>query len=134
MARLFTGRRTVLFSGFHGWQDFWVEHLGFERTGVPERERPLIVRFQEHDLAGFDALFEQHRGDLAAIMLEPSPWAGNGLGFDPLPSALTLQHLRRRADEAGALLILDEIVTGYRFPAGNAQRALGIRADLTCLG
>lgn len=134
MARLFTGRRTVLFAGFHGWQDFWVEHLGFDRTGVPERERPYIVRFPAHDLEAFDALFERHRADLAAILLEPAPWAGNGLGFEQPPEATTLQHLRRRAHESGALLILDEIVTGYRFPGGSVQRATGVSADLSCLG
>jgi glutamate-1-semialdehyde aminotransferase len=134
MARIFTGRKTILFSGYHGWQDFWVEQVGFERTGVVPREPALIQRFPFHDLDSFRTLYERHRGDLAAVFVEPSPWAGNGLGFEPDSDPLFLRTLARLAREAGALFVMDEIVTGYRYPEKSAQAAKGVVADLTCLG
>lgn len=134
MARQFTGKRTILFSGYHGWQDFWVEQVGFERTGVAPRDPAQIFRFPFHDLDSFRALYEQHRGDLAAVFVEPSPWAGDGLGFEPDSDPLFLRTLARMAREAGALFVVDEIVTGYRYPEKSAQAAKGVQADLTCLG
>jgi len=134
MARVFTGRKTILFSGYHGWQDFWVEQVGFERTGVPPREPPQIQRFPFHDLDSFRTLLERHRADLAAVFVEPSPWAGNGLGFEPDTDPLFLRTVASLTRGAGALLVLDEIVTGYRYPEKSAGAAKGVVADLTCLG
>lgn len=134
MARIFTKRKTILFSGYHGWQDFWVEWIGFERTGVAPREPQLIHRFPFHDLAEFQRLFEIHKGDLAAVMIEPSPWAGDGLGYEPDSDATFLHALADAAHSVGALFIMDEIVTGYRYPGGSVQKAKGVRPDLTCVG
>src|SRR5205823_149845 len=69
-ARAVTGRKTILFSGYHGWQDWWVEQLGFDRTGVPERSEPLVYRFRFNDWEDFQRLYDQHRADLAAVMIE----------------------------------------------------------------
>ncbi len=134
MARLYTGRDVILFSGYHGWQDFWVEQVGFENSGVRPRDPQLIHRFPFHDRASFDALFERHKHQLAAVMVEPSPWAGNGLGFEPDSDAVFLQHLANSARGVGALFVMDEIVTNYRYPGGSVQKAKGVRPDLTCLG
>ncbi|TAJ17658.1 MAG: aminotransferase class III-fold pyridoxal phosphate-dependent enzyme, partial [Planctomycetota bacterium] len=130
MARVATGRRTVLFCGYHGWQDFWVEQVGFERTGVPAREPALIHRYGFHDRASFAALYERHRADLAAVMIEPSPWAGDGLGFEGDTDAAFLAEIAAAARAAGAVFILDEILTGYRYPGGSVQRAKRIAPDL----
>ena len=134
MARVFTGRKQILFSGYHGWQDFWTEQVGFERTGVPTREPQQIHRFPFHDLEAFRTLYEEHSDDLAAVMVEPSPWAGDGLGFEPDSDPEFLRAVAEAAREAGALFILDEIVTGYRYPEGSVQAAKGVMPDLTCLG
>lgn len=134
MARVATGRRTVLFCGYHGWQDFWVEQVGFDRTGVPARDPALIHRYGFHDRASFAALYERHRSDLAAVMLEPSPWAGDGLGFEGDTERAFVHELADAARAAGAVFILDEILTGYRHPAGSVQRATGVAPDLTCVG
>ncbi len=134
MARLYTGRDVILFSGYHGWQDFWVEQVGFENSGVRPREPQLIHRFPFHDRVSFDALYEKHKHQLAAVMIEPSPWAGNGLGFEPDSDAVFLKHLESCAHAAGGLFVMDEIVTNYRYPGGSVQKAKGVRPDLTCLG
>ena len=72
LMRAYTGRRTILYCGYHGWQDWWMEQLGFTATGIPTHNRPLIFRFRYNDIDGFRKLFEEHREDLAGIMLEPA--------------------------------------------------------------
>lgn len=134
LARVLTGRRTLLYSGYHGWQDFWAEQAGFAQSGIPEREAPLILRFRMNDAQDFERLFEAHRRDLAGVFVEPAGAVEGEQG--PLPEAdpAFLGLLRARCDEAGALLVFDEIMTGFRYPHGSVQRALGVVPDLTCLG
>jgi glutamate-1-semialdehyde aminotransferase len=135
IARVHTGRRQILYCGYHGWGDFWVEQHGFARTGVPDRGERLIHRFRFNDMDSFLELFERHREDLACVMLEPSgPWGGNDIGHEPDADQAFLELLRRKTVEAGALLVFDEIITGFRYPQNSVQRARGVRPDLTCLG
>ena len=135
LARLFTGKTTILHCGYHGWQDFWVEQWGFGNCGVPDRSMRLIHGFRFNDSAGFLELFQQHRQDLAAVMLEPSgPWGGEAIGLEPDIEQGFLEVVAGAAREAGALLVFDEIVTGFRYPKGSVQKARGIVPDLTCLG
>ena len=133
-ARVFTGRPIILFSGYHGWGDWWVEQAGFAATGVPERPRPLIHRFRFNDLADFTRLYETHRHELAAVMLEPSGPAESvgGPMLDADPDFLAAVATMTR--EAGALLIFDEIMTGFRYPGGSVQKATGVVPDLACFG
>jgi glutamate-1-semialdehyde 2,1-aminomutase len=136
LARAYTKKRVILYCGYHGWQDFWVEQMRFARTGVPERPMPLIHRFRFNDPDDFFRLYEMHKKDLAAVMIEPSgPWAGHEFeGPEPDADPAFLQALARAARKAGALLVFDEIVTGYRYPKGSVQKAKGVVPDLTCLG
>jgi len=134
-ARVLTGRKTILFCGYHGWQDWWVEHLGFNRTGVPERAVPLAHRFQFNNPVDFDRLYQQHRADLAAVMIEPSgPMGDDGVHFGADADKEFLHGIAKATRDAGALLIFDEIVTGYRYPQGSVQKATGVIPDMTCLG
>jgi glutamate-1-semialdehyde aminotransferase len=134
LARAYTGRNVILYSGYHGWQDWWVEQVGFENCGVPDRATPMIHRFKFNNQADFQQLFELYKHDLAAIMLEPSgPAEGpQGSPQDADPAFLLL--LADSAKRAGALLIYDEIMTGFRYPGGSVQKATGVIPDLTCLG
>lgn len=118
LARLATGRTQILSCGFHGWQD---AALAFRK-------------FRFNDLASFTALFEQHRADLAAIMIEPAGPNDDERGLQGDPDPAFLRRLGQAAREAGALLIYDEIMTGYRYPGGSVQKAFGEQPDLTCLG
>jgi glutamate-1-semialdehyde aminotransferase len=134
VARRFTGRTTILFSGYHGWGDWWVEQAGFAATGVPSRATPLIHPFRFNDLADFTRLFERHRADLAAVMLEPAgPAEAVGRVHDD-GDPRVLAAIAAMTREAGALLVYDEIMTGFRYPGGSAQRATGVVPDLACLG
>ena len=134
MARVHTGRRVVLFSGYHGWQDWYVERYGMSATGVPDRTGPLVFQFPPNNLEELGRLLTRHRGDVAAVMLEPAgviesfagPVRDADAGF--LAEAIAMAH------REGALAIFDEILTGFRHPGGSAQQATGTRPDLTCLG
>jgi len=135
LARLATGRRQILSCGFHGWQDFSLGHLGFAATGIPESAEGVFHKFRFNDAASFSALFERHRHDLAAVMIEPAgPHGDDETGLEGEPDPAFLRHIARAARDAGALLIYDEIVTGYRYPGGSVQKAIGEEPDLTCLG
>jgi glutamate-1-semialdehyde 2,1-aminomutase len=134
LARVYTGRLKILVCGYHGWQDWYVESYGFRTTGVPERSEPLIVRFPFNDLAEFKRLMKVHRGQVAAVMLEPAGpvEALNSPLHDANPEFLTQVAAIARSE--GSVLIFDEIMTGFRYPHGSVQQATGVIPDLACFG
>src|SRR5207237_5278734 len=83
----------------------------------------------QNDEAGLAKLLEQHKGEVAAAIIEPTGANGGKLPIDPN----FLQALRRLTAEHGVVLIFDEVVTGFRVAPGGAQQAYGIRPDLTTL-
>ena len=135
LARVTTKKRVILSCGFHGWQDFALEYFQFEDCGIPFRDQRNLYKFQFNDIDGFLALYDRHKHDLAAVMIEPAgPLIDDlvGLGGEPDPDFLHL--IADATRRVGALLVFDEIVTGFRYRHGSVQKALGIVPDLTCLG
>jgi glutamate-1-semialdehyde aminotransferase/predicted aldo/keto reductase-like oxidoreductase len=134
LARVCTGRHKLLVGGYHGWQDWHVEKWGFAATGVPDRPAPLVLPFSFNDPDGFLRLMGQHKGEVAGVMLEPAgPVEGlNGPVRDADASFLRLVAEVTRRE--GALLIFDEIITGFRYRGGSVQKATGVIPDLACLG
>ncbi len=140
LARAATGReRIVKFEGgYHGHADFFLSRAGSAATtlglpdspGVPGAAAALTLHARYNDLASLDALLAVHAPEVAAILVEPV--AGN-MGVIP-PAPGFLEGLRRRATAAGALLIFDEVITGFRLAPGGAQELYGVRPDLTTLG
>jgi glutamate-1-semialdehyde 2,1-aminomutase len=134
LARAYTGREIVLVCGYHGWQDWFVERFGLQSTGVPGRASPLVVQFHPHNLAQVEQILCEHRGNVAAVMLEPAgvleSFQGPAREADPkfLHALIDLAH------RDGSLVIFDEIMTGFRYLHGSVQHATGTRPDLTCLG
>lgn len=88
----------------------------------------LVVPYNDDDVAG--AAFAKHGEEIAAVIVEPV--AGN-MGFIP-PAPGYLERLRALTSAAGALLIVDEVMTGFRLRYGSAQQLFGVEADITCLG
>ena len=140
LARAHTRRNAILkFDGcYHGHADSFlvragsgVATLGLPNSpGVPDALASLTLTAPFNDLAAVQAVVNDRGDDLAAIILEPV--VGNaGL---ILPDAGFLEGLRAAVDSCGALLIFDEVMTGFRVALGGAREAYGVTADLTTLG
>jgi glutamate-1-semialdehyde 2,1-aminomutase len=140
LARAVTGRDRILkFEGcYHGHSDgllvgagSGVATLGIPGSpGVPEAMTRLTIQAPYNDLEATRRAFERWGDEIAAIIVEPV--AGN-MGCIP-PVSGFLEGLRALCDEFGALLVFDEVMTGFRVARGGAQRLFRIRPDLTCLG
>jgi glutamate-1-semialdehyde 2,1-aminomutase len=140
LARGCTGRDRVLkFEGcYHGHSDgllvgagSGVATLGIPGSpGVPSAMTELTVQAPYNDLEATEEAFAHWRDEIACIIVEPV--AGN-MGC-VLPRPGFLRGLRRLCDREGALLIFDEVMTGFRVARGGAQGLYGVRPDLTCLG
>jgi len=125
LARAVTGHEHVLACGYHGWHDWYVATTS-RNIGVPRAVRELTGTFPYNDLAALDEALAAQGGDTAAVILEPS-------GAD-VPAAGFLQGVVERVHAAGALVIFDEIITGFRLAPGGAQERYGITADIACFG
>jgi glutamate-1-semialdehyde 2,1-aminomutase len=134
MARVHTGRPVILHSGYHGWQDWYAERYGFAATGIPTREEPLLVTFEPNNLEQVAKLLDVHRGRVAAVMLEPAGAIQGSSGPIQDADPLFLKEMAALARQEGALVIFDEILTGFRYLGGSVQHATGVVPDLTCVG
>jgi glutamate-1-semialdehyde 2,1-aminomutase len=140
LARGFTGRTlTVKFEGcYHGHVDSLlvkagsgVATLGISgAAGVPEEFARTTIALPYNSVEALEAAFEQHGAQIAAVIVEPV--VGN-MGCVP-PAPGFLEAMRELCTRHGALLIFDEVMTGFRLALGGAQQLYGIRPDLTTLG
>lgn len=140
LARAYTKRdKIVKFEGcYHGHADHLLIKagsgaltLGVPSTpGVPESIANNTLNARYNDLISVEALFKQFHEQIAAVIVEPI--AGN-MGLVP-PKAGFLTGLRELCTKYGALLIFDEVISGFRASIGGAQKLYGITPDLTCLG
>lgn len=140
LARAVTGRNKIVkFEGcYHGHADFLLIKAGSgaltlgvpTSPGVPESMAVDTIVAVYNDLNTLERVFDREGGDIAAVIVEPV--AGNMGVILPYPGFLAgLRDLTRRY---GALLIFDEVITGFRVAYGGAQELFGVEPDLTCLG
>ncbi len=140
VARAFTKRDFIVkFEGcYHGHSDSFLSQAGSglatlgiaSSPGVPRSFAELTLNAPYNDLAALERLFELHANEIAAVIVEP---VAANMGVVP-PAPGFLEGLRELTRKRGALLILDEVVTGFRVVYGGAQTAFGIQPDLTTLG
>jgi glutamate-1-semialdehyde 2,1-aminomutase len=140
VARAFTKREKIIkFDGcYHGHADGFLVRGGSglatfsiaDSAGVSESVASFTLVARYNDLKSVEAAIERSPNEIAAIIVEPV--AGN-MGVVP-PVEGFLKGLRRLADECGALLIFDEVITGFRVSLGGAQALFGVTPDITCLG
>ena len=88
--------------------------------------RDLTATFVYNDLASLERIFEAHPGEVAAVILEPY--------VSTLPEPGFLEGIRELTHREGAVLVFDEVITGFRLANGGAQEYFGVTPDLTCLG
>jgi glutamate-1-semialdehyde 2,1-aminomutase/spore coat polysaccharide biosynthesis protein SpsF len=125
IARAHTGRDHVAVCGYHGWQDWYVGTTTRNR-GVPEATRQLTHTFRYNDLDSLRQLFDTHPGRFAAVILEPMNAEAPAEGF--------LEGLAEMTRDHGAVLVFDEVITGFRYALGGAQELFGITPDLASFG
>jgi len=125
LARAVTGRERVAHCGYHGWHDWYIGST-VRHLGVPRAVCELSASFAFNDADALAALLEAKPQEYAAVILEP---AGS---YDPKPGFL--EAVRDLCDAHGAILVFDEIVTGFRIHLGGAQARYGVTPDLACFG
>jgi glutamate-1-semialdehyde 2,1-aminomutase len=140
VARGFTGRdRIIKFAGcYHGHSDALLVKGGSgllsetlpDSAGVPAACAATTLVARYNDIASVERLFERNRGEIAAVIIEP---VAANMGV-VLPAEGFLKALRDLCIREGALLILDEVITGFRLGLGGAQERYGVAGDLVCFG
>ncbi|MBI4617565.1 MAG: glutamate-1-semialdehyde 2,1-aminomutase [Planctomycetes bacterium] len=130
LARAWTGRERIAVCRDHPFfsQHDWFIGMTAMPAGVPRKDRELNVGFRYNDLASVEEAFARFPGEIAAVFLEPVSMATD------LPAAGFLEGLRLICDREGALLVFDEIVTGFRWHLRGAQHLFGVTPDLCTFG
>ncbi len=125
VARAATGREVVLFAGYAGWHE-WHAITTPRSKGIPKDMGRFVAPFTYNDLDSLERALEEHRGRVAAVIMEPV------LLDEPRPGFLA--GVKAAAHRHGALLIFDEIVSGFRWAVGGAQEHFGVVPDLATFG
>ena len=136
IARGTTGRDKILFSGYHGWHDWYQSanylvnpedgefpFAGIEPIGVPKALAGTAIPFIYEDIENLKSLIDEHGEDVAAIMLEPMR--------SEFPREGYLEEVKDLAHKNGSLLIFDEVSCGWRMSVGGAQKKIGVTPDIT---
>ena len=135
IARAHAKKDIVLFCGYHGWHDWYLAanlsnknalddlHIpGLEPLGVPKGLAGTNLPFHYNNIDEFNALMEKHKGNVAAVVIEPIR--------NDYPQDGFLQRIRKATEEAGVVLVFDEVSAGFRLCAGGSHRVLGVNPDI----
>lgn len=128
LARAYTGRDVVAICGdqpFFSTDDWFIGHTPMA-SGIPQAIRDLTVAFRYNDIQSLEALFDAQHQKIACVVLEAATAIEPQDGF--------LQNLQRLCGQNGTLLVLDEMITGFRWHLGGAQKCYGISPDLSTFG
>lgn len=128
LARAYTGRDMVAICGDHpffSYNDWFISSTPMS-AGIPQVIQDLTVKFNFNDLESVKTVFANHPGKIACVILEPAKYED--------PSNRFLHEVQKLCQENGAIFILDEMITGFRWSAGNAQTYYGVVPDLSTFG
>jgi glutamate-1-semialdehyde 2,1-aminomutase/spore coat polysaccharide biosynthesis protein SpsF len=125
LARAATGREIVACCGYHGWQDWYIATTT-RSLGIPEEVKKKTVTFQYNRIESLQTCFDRYPNQIACVIMEPVSLEAPQKNF--------LAKVKKMAQEHGAILIFDEVVTGFRFDIGGAQAYFDVTPDLTCIG
>jgi glutamate-1-semialdehyde 2,1-aminomutase len=128
LARAYTSRDRIALCADHPFfsYDDWFFATTQMTAGIPSGVSALSSTFRYNDMLSLERLFEEHPGEIAVVVLEPEK-------NDP-PADGFLQHVRELCDREGAVLVFDEMITGFRWHNGGAQALYGVTPDLSTFG
>ncbi|KZL94092.1 aminotransferase class III-fold pyridoxal phosphate-dependent enzyme [Clostridium magnum] len=126
IARAYTGKKHIIRGEYHGWHEWTVAGESVRQGGILPELKQYVHKFEYNDFATLEKLFEQYKDEIAAVIIEPVILEEPENNF--LQNALDICH------KNGAILIFDEVVTGFRFSIGGAQKYFGITPDLATFG
>ena len=122
IARSYTGKEHIAKCGYHGWGDW--HGITLRDYGIPSTMKDIVHEFEYNNINSLENILKNH--EVAGIIMEVESLEVPKSGF--------LENIRKLADQYNAILIFDEVVTGYRWSLGGAQEYYGVTPDLTCLG
>jgi glutamate-1-semialdehyde aminotransferase len=125
LARAFTGRDQIVACGYHGWHDWYIGTTS-RNKGIPTAVSTLTHNFQYNDIESLKSALKLNEGKVAAVIIEPMN--------DTYPQPGFLEEVQVLAKKAGAVLIFDEVITGFRFSEGGAQKLFDVTPDLATFG
>jgi glutamate-1-semialdehyde 2,1-aminomutase len=121
VARAVTERDHIAYCGYHGWHDWYIANTDLN-SGIPKFNEQLAHSFTYNNLDSLEQIFKQNKGKVACVIMEPLTVLE--------PEDNFLHKVKEMAHHHGALLIFDEIITGFRFSLGGAQELTGVTPDL----
>ena len=125
IARAFTQKKHILHCGYHGWNDWYI--AGTTRNlGIPEEYTAFIHNFQYNDFSSLEKKLNEYQNQVAAVIMEPMNFY--------FPENDFLQKVKDICHKNGAIFILDETITGFRFSLGGAQAYFNVTPDLAIFG
>jgi len=124
-ARAYTGREKILHCGYHGWHDWYIGSTT-RNAGVPQGAIDLQFAFPYNDLDAVAKLFDEHKGEVAGVIME-------AYGME-LPEPGYFKGLKELVHANGAVLIFDEVATGFRFRLGGIDDDFDVSPDMACYG
>mgnify|MGYP001604612930 CR=1 FL=1 len=125
LARAITGRDHIAVCGYHGWHDWYIGSTT-RNLGVPKNTRVMTHAFNYNDIDSLEKIFKKNKNKIAAVIMEPMNYVEPKNNF--------LQKVKILAHKNGAILIFDEIITGFRYDLGGAQKLFGVVPDLATFG
>lgn len=125
LARAYTGRDYIACCGYHGWQDWYIATTT-RCKGIPGDVKNLSLTFQFNNIESIEKLFTEYKDKISGVIMEP-------VSLEP-PKDDFLHKVKEIANKYGALLIFDEVVTGFRFSIGGAQQFFSVIPDIACFG
>lgn len=125
LARAYTNREMVAVSGYHGMHDWYIGST-VNNKGVPRAVCELTKSFEYNNIASIEDLFNSYPDQVAAVILEPIQGDGPNDGY--------LQKLKELSGKNGAILIFDEVVSGFRYALGGASELYNVKPDMVTLG
>ncbi len=138
MSRAITKRDHIAFCGYHGWHDWFVGTTDLN-AGIPKFNEQLAHSFSYNDIDSLERIFKKYKNKIACVIMEPITVAGPKSGIngstkwkDFNSKKNFLIDVKKICRKNGALLVFDEVVTGFRYDMGGAQKMFNIIPDLSC--